>query len=207
MSDCINLEYRALVQESANLTAGIRAGIRSLCTDFYSEELLVPDLHHLSSNDTIPEDVLVEKVLNALQDRVKVDRSAFSRILNVLHKTMSLEYLAVRLQKRLMTLEEAHGRAIELQAVEARKQQQHRDMLMKHELVIQQHNLFKRSRPCSIGPNEGIAVFRGTVEASHGINTEPADVYRDKSPQTIFHHVQASSLGSGMRILETSQDR
>lgn len=184
-----NLEHKAFVKESVHLTGGIRAGIKSLCISLYSEELLVEDLYHLSSNEATSEDSLVERVLKALQDRVKLDSSAFGKIVLVLRGTMSLGYLADRLDNKLLKLQEEHARAQELQA-QARKQKQ-------HELVMQKSSL-KRNRPSSIIPSPipgGISSFRGSPGAGFGTNTEPATAYQDKMPHAIFQ-VQASSLGN-----------
>lgn len=183
----LNLEHKALVQESVSLTHGIRAGIRSLCTGLYSQELLVEDLYNLSSNEAVSEDSLVEKVLKALHDRVKLDSSAFGKIVQVLRGTMSLGYLADRLDEKLVTLREAHARTLELQAEQVRKLHQY------HELVMQQQGGLKRNRPSSIVPIPGaISSLRGS---SFRTNTEPAAMYQDKLPHAVFQ-VQASSLGT-----------
>lgn len=201
MAPLINLEFQALVQESAHLNAGIRAGIKSLCIEFYSEGLL-----EYSCNSNISEDALVENVLTALQNRVKTDPPAFYKILKCLYKMISLEYLAEKLEDKLRKLKEAHTRALKLENV--RKQQQIEQEMMireqQEELVIQQEG-FKRCRPHSISPaiSSGIELFRVA-----GIS-EPAATYRDKSPQAMFQE-QASSLGSGIlryTLPETQQDR
>ncbi len=106
------MEYRALVQETDTLSQGFRSGIRSLCKGFYSKELLATCLHNLSASDTTSDNMLVEKVLSALQDRVKNDRSAFQKVLQVLHGTMSMGYMAERLEKKLATLEQEHARQL-----------------------------------------------------------------------------------------------
>lgn len=110
----INLKYRALIQESDALTNGFRAGIRSLCKSFFSKELLAIDLYHLSNSDSATEE-LVERVLSALQDRVKLDSGAFDEIVAVLRTTTSMDYLAKRLEKRYSILKQEHACQLRLQ--------------------------------------------------------------------------------------------
>jgi hypothetical protein len=196
MADCINLEYRALVQVSAALKTGIRAGIKSLCDSFHSEELLVPYLYTLSCNESTSEDTLVEKVLNALEDRVQIDKTAFYKITKVLKETVSLEYLAKKMADKLEALQEEHER-IERKTRSLAQQKQ-------DELVMQQQMAnVRRSRPNSISP------LRGTA-AAHGPLTEPAAL-GNKSTQVMFP-TYASSVGSGSGTLtslhlESTQDR
>lgn len=182
----LNLEHKALVQESDNLR-GIRAGIRTFCSSLFSKELLVQDLYHPSSNED--EELLVQKVLIALQDRVKGDSSAFEKIVQVLRSTMGLGYLGNKLQAKLDTLREEHTRTLELQA------EKNRMLHQRHELVMQQQ---RRDRPSSISPIPGtISSLRGSHGMNPGTNTEPAAMYRDKQPQAVFQaQATCSSLGT-----------
>lgn len=117
MTNYFNLEHRAFIEARADLTHGIRAGIKSLCNNLYSEGLLVSDLHlRLSSLDTISEDALSKKVLNVLQDRMKVDPSAFHKIVKVLQETTGLSYLGDKLMLKLSMQREVHAVALQIQA-------------------------------------------------------------------------------------------
>ena len=182
------------MQARADLTHGIRAGIKSLCSEFYSEELLVFDLYDLSqsSHDTSS---LADKVLDALLDRVRVDRSAFGKIVKVLHTITSLGYLGEMLTSKLSVLQEAHARTVQLQADHDEK------MAKKQDLVMQPlgNNFSKRSRPCTIRPN-GIANLRDASVG--GISTEPAATTY-KSAQVMF---QATSLGSSGVLLNLTDN-
>ena len=98
-----NLEYKALLQESAVLTGGFRAGIKELCLQFHGKELLASDIYQLSisnANDlTLP-----GKLVDALLNRVKNDAKAFQIIVDVLHDTTGMEHLAKKLEKKLADL-------------------------------------------------------------------------------------------------------
>ena len=116
------LKYNALIQESEVLTTGFKAGIRTLCTSFYSKKLLVKDVYQLSlrSHESISDESLVERVLSALRERVKLDSGAFDVIIVVLNATTAMDYLAKRLENRLATLRKEQERQRIQQEIEAR---------------------------------------------------------------------------------------
>ena len=99
----VSLEYRVLVDETNALTASFRSCIEILYKSFYSKGLvsenLLPDA--VSTTD-------VDWVIRALQARVKHDPSAFNMIVQVLRETPGMEYLARRLEIRLIYLQEEH---------------------------------------------------------------------------------------------------
>ncbi len=121
LADC--LEHKALLQESSALTGGFRYGIKTVCQTFHSNELLVADIYQLSLSNAI-DPSLPERVVNALLERVKNDPKAFEQILESLHKTTSMGYLAVRLEKKRTILKEEHARIVAAAQLElARKRE------------------------------------------------------------------------------------
>ena len=173
-SDWFNFEHQALIQESVSLTGGFRSGIRTLCNGFFAKELLVSEIHILSTKENVNEDNLVNRVLGALRDRVKLDPSALKSILDVLRTTTGMAHLATRLQGRLEALQKEHGRQVELQKSGQTE-----------ELVI-------LKRPTNLQPS----LFRDTGT----YYTEPAHKH-DMSPQGYFQKAAASSVGTEIRLI------
>lgn len=101
-----DLKYKAFIQESPALSTGFRSGIRVLCTSFFGKFLLTENIHHMSSDKTVSDETLVQEVLKALQDRVKLNSSAFDDILSVLHSTIGMGFLAKRLENALQQIKE-----------------------------------------------------------------------------------------------------
>lgn len=173
-SDWINFEYQALIQENVAFTGGFRSGIRTLCAGFFAKELLVSEIHLLSTNETVNEDILVNRVLGALRVRVKLDPSALGSILDVLNTTTGMTYLATRLQERLEALRKEHARQVEHKARQT------------EELVM-------LKRPTDLQP----ALFRDTGAA---YNTEPVHKHISSPAQSYFQKA-ASSVGSEIRSI------
>ena len=174
------LKYKALIQESEALTTGFKSGIRTLCTSFYSKEILVKDVYQLSlrSHESISDESLVERVLSALRERVELDSDAFDVIVKVLYATTALDYLAKRLENRLATLRKEQETQRMQQEIEAR-------VLNRDALVM------PASRP------NILHMADMTRKLSMGPETEPANIHG--SARSIQAHLggEASSLGAG----------
>ena len=99
------LKYKAFIQESAVLAIGFKPSIRVLCARFYSKDILDRNVYRLSLTN-ISNESLVEQVLNALQERVKLNDNTFDIIVEVLYAITAMNYLAKRLQDRLRNLRE-----------------------------------------------------------------------------------------------------
>ena len=174
------LKYKALIQESEALTTGFKSGIRTLCTSFYSKEILVKDVYQLSMHShDISDESLVERVLSALRERVKLDSGAFDVIIVVLNATTAMDYLAKRLENRLATLRKEQERQRIQQEIEAR-------VLNRDALVM------PASRP------NILHMADMTRKLNMGPETEPANIHGSaRSLQAHLGGEMASSLGTG----------
>lgn len=100
-----NLEAAVLKSNNGNLTKGLRQAQKTVCSILYSKGILSDDLHR-KSTDT---DDCMPSVMNALQERVEIDPKAYYILLDVLHETAGVQYLAERLEKDRKAMKEKNN--------------------------------------------------------------------------------------------------
>ena len=187
MSEKVNLELRVLVTEHKALYDGIRSGVRGFCSNLYSKELIPDDVQNFMSHDSASEDYMVEKVLSTLQDRVKVDPSSFNVILTVLRNTVSMSYLAERLENKLTELKEEYTKKLKAEdnlSKEKQKRQSQEMVINLHPMPIYLGNSDTTLRDAISGP----AVDHGNMQL-------PLSFFTNREENFISTE-QASSVGA-----------
>ena len=193
MSDEKRLNFRVLKKEYTTLCDGFRSGIKSLCGGLYEKDLISDDIMRLSSDANVPDDSVVEKVVQTLQDRVKTDEKAFPKILSVLKKTHSMVYLAERLEERKRNL---------IQSDREREEKMKQEWKKQEELVIpaSRLSLHQQQRPTDIPVLPNIAHMRDagiTVSGPANFDSSSFLPYFQKSEEPS----QASSTGSKAHMI------
>ncbi len=186
-----NLEFKTLIKENKTLHNGMRGGVKSLYDSFYAEEYISEDIYKYCKDD---EDLMVDRLVTTLRDRVKYDPKAFSVIIRVLRETVSMDKLADMLEERLSTLQ-----------IEAQRNKETQDRKKRELEDAQRYSspiaIYTRSpqRPTEL---DTTAVCRDVV------NTGPAGYGHRHTPIKFQKSGgQASSLGTGVDITSPSSTR
>ena len=199
MSDEKRLNFRVLKKEYTTLCDGFRSGIKSLCGGLYEKDLISDDIMHLCSDANVPDDSVVEKVVQTLQDRVKTDEKAFPKILSVLKKTHSMVYLAERLEESKRNL---------IQSDREREEKMKQEWKKQEELVIpaSRLSLHQQQRPTDIRPTD-IPVLPNIVHMRDaGITVSgPANFDSSSFLPKSEEPSQASSTGSKAHMIFSEQ--
>ncbi len=104
------MEYKAFKELKSDLITGLRQAKGTLAAKLYSKGLISDDINRSNNNDPS-----IESILQAVEDRIKVDQSAYTIFLEVLKDMPSVDYFVEKLEqtrKQKELEEESHQKSV-----------------------------------------------------------------------------------------------